>query len=531
MYFYGSDGKNILGADFMFEKLIKKLNRYDKRHDSTAESRSVPENISVSKSLKRNMEIIRPLIKNNNDIVEREFKAGNRRAVLYYVDGLASRDTISDFIMRGLMDGNEDDKNFKNMDSVLDYVLVCGEVSKATTIKDAIDGFLKADLALFIDGFDEALVINTKGFERRSIQDPQTDSVVRGPREAFVESMRSNTALLRRRIRTTNFVMESMKVGRNTKTDITIAYLENTVKEDLVDEIKRRISKIDIDAILDSGYVEQFISDHPNSIFQTMGYTEKPDIAAAKILEGRVCIIVDGSPFVLTAPALFAESFQSPEDYYINPVYASLLRIIRYLAFFISIFALPIYISIVSYHYEVIPMSMLLSIAAAEEGTPFSTSVEAFLMVFVFEILKEAGVRMPKPVGQAVSIVGALVIGETAVSAGIIGAPMVIVVAIAALTAFVIPAQTNAIVILRYIMMVMASLLGGVGVLIGMIGTLLYLSGLTSFGVYYLEAIAPFHMEDMKDIFIRAPLKAMLTRPLKTTRKNPRRQTFYKEDI
>ena len=515
----------------MFEKLIKKLNRYDKRHDSTAESRSVPENISVSKSLKRNMEIIRPLIKNNNDIVEREFKAGNRKAVLYYVDGLASRDTISDFIMRGLMDGNEDDKNFKNMDSILDYVLVCGEVSKATTIKDAIDGFLKADLALFIDGFDEALVINTKGFERRSIQDPQTDSVVRGPREAFVESMRSNTALLRRRIRTTNFVMESVKCGRSTKTDITLAYLFDVTPPELVKEIKKRISKIDIDAIFDSGYIEAFISDHPNSIFQMMGYTEKPDIAAAKILEGRVCIIVDGSPFVLTAPTLFAESFQSPEDYYVNPIYASFMRIVRYISFFISVFALPIYVAIVSYHYEIIPMSMLLSIAAAEEGTPFSTPTEAFVMIIVFEILKEAGVRMPKPVGQAVSIVGALVIGETAVSAGIIGAPMVIAVAITALTAFVVPTQTNAVVILRYIMLSLATIMGGVGLVAGGVGLLIYLSNLKSFGVYYLEPIAPFHLADMKDTFVRAPIKAMLTRPYETTRKNPRRQTFYGEDV
>jgi len=515
----------------MLEKFIKKLNGYYKRNDHITNDRTVDSSTAVSKNIKKNMKVIAPLIAKNNDIVTREFMAGERRAVLYYVDGLASRDTISDFIMRTLMDEQEGEKNFKSMDTVLDKVLVCGEVSKVNTIKEAIDGFLKADLALFIDGFSEALVINTKGFERRSIQDPQTDSVIRGPREAFVESMRSNTALLRRRIRSTNLVMESVSAGRNTKTDITLAYLEDTVKDGLVEEIKKRISKINIDGIIDSGYIEQFISDHPNSVFPTMGYTEKPDIAAAKILEGRVAIIVDGSPFVLTAPALFAESFQSPEDYYNNPVYASVLRIIRYLSFFISIFALPIYVAVVSYHYELIPMSMLLSIAAAEEGTPFSTPAEAFIMILVFEILKEAGVRMPKPVGQAVSIVGALVIGETAVSAGIIGAPMVIAVALTALTAFVVPMQTNSVVILRYIMLFLATLMGGVGIVAGGIGILLYLSGLNSFGTFYFEPIASFHLEDMKDIFIRAPLKTMLTRPVETTDKNPRRQIFYREDI
>jgi len=515
----------------MLEKFIKKLNRYDERKDHITSDRSIGEGVAVSRKLKKNMEIIAPLISKNNDIVTRRFCAGQRRAVLYYVDGLASRDTISDFIMRGLMDSNEEGKNFDTIDGILDFVLVCGEVQKVSEIKDAVDGFLKADLALFIDGFCEALVINTKGFERRSISDPQTDSVIRGPREGFTESMRTNTSLLRRRIRTTNLVMESMTAGRNTKTDITLAYLEDTVKIEVLQEIRARISKINFDAILDSGYIEQFISDRPNSVFSTMAYTEKPDIAAAKILEGRVCIIVDGSPFVLTVPTLFAESFQSPEDYYISPVYASLLRIIRYLSFIISILALPVYVAVVSFHYEILPLPMLLSVAASEEGTPFSTPVEAFVMILVFEILKEAGVRMPKPVGQAVSIVGALVLGETAVSAGIIGAPMVIAVALTALTAFVIPMQMNAVTVLRYIMLLLATFFGGVGIVVGCIGTLLYLSRVTSFGVPYLAPVAPLSVADMKDTFVRLPLKSFLTRPLETTEQNPRRQTYYGEDL
>lgn len=514
----------------MFEKFVKKINQYDTRRDNIKNTCDVGGDIRVSKNIEKNMKIIEPLIKNSSDIVTRQFRAGERKAVFYYIDGLASRDTISDFIMRGLMDGVEESKNFDNIDALLDNVLVCGEVSKTDKINEAVEGFLKADLALFIDGFSEALIINTKGFERRGIDEPQTDSVIRGPREAFTESIRTNTALLRRRIRSTNFVMESAKAGRNTKTDIVIAYLSDTAKKELVQEIKKRISKIDIDAILDSGYIEQFISDHPNSLFPSMGYTEKPDIAAAKILEGRVCIIVDGSPFVLTAPMLFAESFQSPEDYYVNPIYASFLRIIRYLSFFIGVFALPVYVAISAYHYEILPLSMLLSVAAAEEGTPFSTPAEGFIMIIVFEILKEAGVRMPKPVGQAVSIVGALVIGETAVSAGLIGAPMIIAVAITALTAFVVPMQTNAVVILRYVMLALASFMGGIGVVTGAIALLIYLSSLTSFKTLYLEPVAPFHMPDMKDIFVRAPIKAMLTRPLETTRENPVRQTYYKEE-
>ena len=515
----------------MLEHFIKKLNGYYRRHDNIETNREISKNVPVSKSIKENMKLISPLIKGSNDIVERQFQAGGRKVVFYYVDGLSSRDTISDFIMRGLMDDGENKKHFKTIDAVLDFVLVCGEVTKVKTVKEAIDGFLKADLALFMEGFSEALVINAKGFERRSISDPQTDSVIRGPREGFTESMRTNTSLLRRRIRTTNLVMESVSAGVSSKTDITLAYLENTVKKDVLKEIKKRISKINFDAILDSGYIEQFIADRPNSIFPTMGYTEKPDIAAAKILEGRVCIIVDGSPFVLTAPSVFSESFQSPEDYYINPVYASMLRILRYFSFFISVFALPVYVAAASFHYELLPLSMLLSVAASEEGTPLSTPWEAFIMLIVFEILKEAGVRMPKPVGQAVSIVGALVLGETAVSAGIIGAPMVIAVAITALTAFVIPTQINAVTVLRFIMLVFATLFGGVGLTVGGIGIILYLSRIDSFGIPYLTPVAPFRLPDMKDTFVRMPIKTFLTRPTGTTKQNPIRQTYYGEDL
>lgn len=512
----------------MFEKLIKKINRYDERQDSVKTDRILKENVPVSKNLDKNNETLKLLTSKNNDVVIRHFCAGSRDATLYYIDGLTSRDTISDFIMRGLMDGNEEGKNFKTMEDILNYVLVCGEVSRVKTLNEATLGFLKADLTLFIDGFAEALVINAKGFERRSISDPQTDSVVRGPREAFVESMRSNTALLRRRIRSTAFVIESIYAGRNTKTDISLAYLENVASEALVEEIKRRISKINIDAIIDSGYVEQFISDNPASPFPNMGFTEKPDIAAAKILEGRVAIIVDGSPFVLTAPMLFAESFQSPEDYYSSPLYGSIMRIVRYISFFLSIFALPIYVAVTTFHQEIIPLPTLLTIAASEEGTPFKTPVEAFIMILIFEILKEAGVRMPKPVGQAVSIVGALVIGETAVSAGIIGAPMVIAVAITALTAFVVPTQMNAVVFFRYVMLFLATVMGGAGLTLGAVGMLLYLSKIRSFGEEYLAPIAPFRLSDMKDTFVRAPIKALLTRPFETSKKNPRRQAFYK---
>ena len=264
------------------------------------------------------------------------------------------------------------------------------------------------------------------------------------------------------------------------------------------------------------------------SIFSTVSYTEKPDIAAGKILEGRVAVIVDGSPFVLTAPSLFVENFISPEDYYIAPIAATMIRFIRYLSYFISILCLPAYVAFTTFHQELIPTAFLYTMAAAEAGTPFPSFFEAFLMIVLFEILKESGVRLPKPVGQAVSIVGALVIGESTVSAGIIGAPMVIAVALTAVSAFVIPNQANTIVILRYVLLILGGTLGGFGIVMGLLAVYIHLSSLKSFGVPYLAPYAPLRTPDLKDSIVKMPVWAMLTRPTTFAHRNPRRQKFSK---
>jgi spore germination protein KA len=357
------------------------------------------------------------------------------------------------------------------------------------------------------------MIINSKGWEKRSVTEPGSEAVVRGPRESFVENLRTNTSLIRRKIKNSALIVESMIIGRKTRTNISIAYINGVAKPELISEVKRRLKGIRTDSILESGYIEQFIEDAPGSVFATIGYTEKPDVAAAKILEGRVAILVDGTPFVLTAPFVLLESFQAAEDYYFRPYFATMTRIIRIIGFFITIMAPALYVAATTYHQELIPTSLLITFAQAREGVPFPAFVESLIMIITFEILREAGIRLPRPVGQALSIVGAFVIGESAVSAGIIGAPMVIVVAITAVSGFLVPAQNNSVVALRYIMLILGAALGGFGITLGLIGALVHMSSLESFGYPYLSPMSPFDVEDSKDSVIRAPLWLMISRP------------------
>jgi spore germination protein KA len=304
-----------------------------------------------------------------------------------------------------------------------------------------------------------------------------------------------------------------MVVGRRTKTNVSIAYINGLAKPELISEVKKRIKAIVTDSILESGYIEQFIEDSPGSIFSTIGYTEKPDVAAAKILEGRVAVIVDGTPFVLTAPYLFLESFQAAEDYYFRPYFASLVRIIRIFGFIITVLAPAFYVAVTTFHHELIPTDLLITFARSREGVPFPAFVESMIMIITFEVIREAGIRLPRPVGQALSIVGALVIGESAVAAGLIGAPMVIVVAITRVAGFLVPNQYESVMVLRFILLILGATFGGFGITLGLLGALVHMSALESFGYPYLSPTAPYDMVDSKDAVVRAPLWLMLSRP------------------
>ena len=476
---------------------------------------------TVDADLAANKKLIEQMLGDSSDIKIREFefgKTGRRRALVLFVDGLADADIVNHQIIEPIMYSDKIAGRFAkektgSLQGILETLITIGEVKEVETVEEAVEGVLTGDTALFIDGEVKCFVLGSKGFSMRSVEQPDSEVVVRGPKESFNENIRTNTSLLRRKIKNPMLRMESMTIGERTKTPIEIVYIENLVKPGLVDEIKKRLNKIDTDCILDSGYIEQYIEDAPYSIFPTIGHTEKPDVLAAKILEGRAGIIVDGSPVAITMPYLFIENFQSAEDYYIRPWFSSLLRAYRFLAFALCIFVPAFYVALTTFHQGIIPTKLLYTMAAARQGVPFSAFFESIVMLVMFELLREAGLRMPKPVGQTIGIVGALIMGDAAVSAGLVSAPLLICIALSAVAGFVVSGLNSVQSLLRLFYLVAAALLGGLGIMACLFVTMVHMSSLQSFGQGYFQPIAPLVTSDMKDTFVRVPLWKMILRP------------------
>jgi spore germination protein KA len=508
----------------MFRSIKKIISHYKARNSSIsieyAEAQSSTAHF-LSERLEENIKFLSNELGTSSDVIIRQFSFGANKQLngaLVLIDGLVNKDLIDMVVLQPLMyDMDSMPKSTgtgaSSMDVFCKNLLSTCDAKKTKSLEDLIDRVLSGDTIFLLDGSDEALAFSMRQWDKRSVDEPATESVVRGPREGFTETLRTNTSLLRRKVKSPNLRFETMKVGEQTRTDVCIAYINGIVMPDLVEEIKSRLASIHTDSVLDSGYIEAFIEDAPYSIFSTVGSTERPDNTAAKILEGRAAIFVDGSPFVLTVPSLFIENFQSAEDYYIRPYYASILRVNRLISYIIAIMAPAVYVALTTYHQELIPTQLLFTMASGHSGIPFPSLVEAILMVGLFDILREAGVRLPRPIGSAVSIVGALVLGESAVSAGLIGPFMVIVVATTAITSFVVPSQTDSVTIIRYFLLILAGFLGGFGIVMGSLVVCIHLVSLYSFGVPYLTPIVPLDRNGLKDTFMRAPLLSMILRP------------------
>ncbi|WP_262416562.1 spore germination protein [Paenibacillus sp. CGMCC 1.18879] len=368
---------------------------------------------------------------------------------------------------------------------------------------------------LLVEGERRAIAMETGGGEERAITEPTSQAVVRGPMEGFTENIRTNLSLVRKRIRNTDLWTEFYHLGTETQTLVTVMYMNNLVRPEVLDELRKRLNAINIDGVLESGYVEEFIQETSFTPFPTVFNTDRPDAASAALLEGRVVILVDGTPFVLIVPALFVQFFQSAEDYYQRSDISTLIRIVRIASLFISMLIPALYISFTTFHQEMLPTPMLISLAAQRESVPFPAFVEALLMEMIYEVLREAGIRMPRTVGQAVSIVGTLVIGQAAVDAGIVSAAMVIIVSITAISSFVIPSVSMSIAvrIVRFGMMLMAGAFGLVGIFTAIVLLMLHLTSLRSMGVSYMSPLSPSPEGEWKDTILRAPWPLMRKRP------------------
>jgi spore germination protein KA len=487
----------------------------------------------LTKNLKENIYIFSTLLAGNNDIIFRNIKIGRKKtpACIIYIDGLADKSLVAHNVLFPLMiETQKIDENPGTGDQFFERVkelfVTIVEVNAKDKIIDVMDGILSGDTALLIDGIKKGLILSTKGWEGRNVSESTTESYVRGPKEAFVETLRINTSMLRRRIKHPDFVIEDMKIGKYSKTDVAIAYIKSIADDKVVQEVKKRLKKIQIDGIIDSGYIEEFIEDNPFSPFPQVAHSEKPDRIAAEILEGKVAIIVDGSPFVLTVPAVFAQFFQAGEDYYERYFLSSALRVLRIIAMMTALLFPSIYIAETTFHQEMIPTQLAISIASQREGVPFPALLEALFMEVTFEILREAGIRLPMQVGQAVSIVGGLVIGQAAVQAGLVSPAMVIVVAMTGIASFAIPAFNVAITfrLLRFIIMIAAGTLGFFGIIMVIMMVLAHMASLESFGVPYLSPITPSRTQELTDVFTRIPWWAKILRPRTIQRKNIIRQ-------
>jgi spore germination protein len=386
------------------------------------------------------------------------------------------------------------------------------DIKCVENIHEAMDEVMAGNAMLLADGFDEAVIISAKGFPKRGVEKPENEVAVQGPKEAFAESIRVNTVLIRRRIRSTDLKCKQLQIGRVSKTDVAVMYMKDRVRREVLEEAVRRLEAIDIDAVLDSGYIEQYIEDSKGSPFPQLQLTERPDKVAAELLEGRVAIVVDNSPFVILIPAVLASFYQASEDYYQRWEIMSFVRIIRYIAGFFA-FTLPaLYAAVTLYQPSMIAGELAFKIAGARTTVPIPTIAELIFMELAFEALREAGIRLPSAIGSTLGIVGGIIIGQAAVDAGLVSPMVVIVVALTGICSFAIPniSLSSAYRLVKYMLIFLSAILGIYGWFLGIIATLVHLCSLKSFGIPYIYPFAASeNISELKDSFVRVPLRKM----------------------
>lgn len=470
----------------------------------------------LSAELRKNQSRLQHIFEGCSDIVFRQILLQpNIQALIIYTEGIVQSKDINDHVLHPLMHLFQD-QDSSGSPEILDTKWISLSQGKSTNmIGEVVYGVLTANVIVLVDGFDQAGMYSVKGGTRRGVEEPTTEAVVRGPREGFTENVRVNTALIRFKIKTPDLKTIDFTKGERTQTTIVLSYIEGIIDPNIVKEATKRIEGIHIDSILESGYIEELIEDNPYSPFPQLQYSERPDTVAAQLLEGRFAIFVDGTPFVLIAPITLWQLLQASEDYYERYLISNLLRWLRLVFLFLALFLPGLYIAVITFHQDMLPTTLILSIASAREAIPFPAIVEVLIMELSFEALREAGIRLPKTVGQAVSILGALVIGQAAVEAGIVSAPMVIIVAVTGVASFTIPRFNLAISVrlLRFPIIFLSAAFGLFGMIIGSVWLLAHLSHLRSFGVPYLSGVAPYQKGEMKDIFVRQPWWRMIFRP------------------
>lgn len=481
-------------------------------------------NNQLSIHLDENIQQLENAFLDCDDVVKRKFAIGENNDIwmyMIYTDNIVNSEIIENFIMNNLMNRAQITSHTHNglLRQLNEEAISIGEMEEVTSFDKIYTAILLGDTVLLMDQNDKALIASTKNWPTRGVPKAETEVVVQGPKDAFSESGSTNIVLIRRRIRDIRLKVKRQRIGVRSKTDVAVIYMQDIVREEILQEVLKRLSDIDIDAILDSGYVSQLIEKDWASPFPQMQLTERPDKAASAVLEGRIVLVVDNAPFVIALPVTLNTFFQSAEDYSERFEIMSFMRVIRYAAAFLAIILPGLYIAVTVYHPAMIPTDLALKIASSRLQVPFPAVVEVLIMELAFELLREAGVRLPAPIGSTLGIVGGIIIGQAAVEAGIVGPVVVILSALTGICTFVIPnpSLVNGLRISKYLMIFLASLLGIYGLWIGVILLAIHLAGLKSFGIPYLFPFCSGTINgysDWKDSIIRAPMFLMKKRPV-----------------
>lgn len=476
--------------------------------------------MNIFTQLSKNVNYIKKQNNQNNDLVVRNLQFNNQQVCILYLNEMADVEKINEHIIKPFIDTKPQISSIADLQNSISL----GETEELTTLDDCVTEILMGNAVILVQDLTVALKCAIIKHEQRSVVEPPTSAVIFGPREGFVESLKVNKNLIRKRLPTTSLKFKEISVGKYTKTKISLCFLKDIADDNIIKKIESRLKQINIDGIVDSHYLISFLEEKKSSMFKQIGKTEKPDIAVAKMLEGRVAIIVDGSPIVLTLPFVILEDLQNSDDYYQRHNKISIVRILRIISILLSILLPGIYVAIQLYHYRVIPLKFLVSIINSTQGIPFTPFLEMLFVILLFEILFEASLRMPKYLGIAVSIVGALVLGDTAVKAGLISSPAVMIIAVTGISFYTLPEETSQLSILRMIFTLLGGTLGLLGLVVGGLVLINYLVDFNGYGAPYLAPYAPYIKSDLKDALLKKEVSGIDTRPNSIPNKNRTRK-------
>lgn len=483
------------------------------------------------KSLTKNLDTLKKMFAFSADFTVREMTLSaldSINAAIITIEGMCSKEVIALSIINPLLAYSfTETSSDKILDEIKSSVLTSSEIVEFNTFDKAVMFSTSGFALLAVDGTDRMLAIGVQGFSFRSVSEPESEVVQRGSREGFTEPLRINMTLIRRRIKSPDLVFETITVGSESQTQLMLCYLQKSVSLEILKKIRCRLNDCNLETVLASGYLTEYLEDKGSkSIFSGVGISERPDTVCGKLTEGRVAILIDGTPAVIILPHLFVEEFQSVDDYSNRPYYATFIRILKYLSFFIAVYLPGLYTAFAQFHPEYFPTGLLIKTSESLSATPLPVTLEVVIITFVYEIMREAGLRIPKPLGHAVSIVGALVIGESAVSAGFISSSTLMVVATAAICSYVTSPLYPPITVLRFSFVIIGGIFGLWGIVLASCVVMINMCAKTSLGVPYMSSLAPFSLKSMRDVFIRADWKSLSKRTIKV-QKFPETEDSY----